>query len=231
MAKVLVVSIEGNIGAGKSTLAHKLVENFVHDGIPASCVDEPLVEDSLAEFYSDPEKYALKFQMEMMGQRLLTTQKGFRNFKRTLTEGECGILLLDRSVWSDRVFVQTLHDGGQLTASEVRTYDILAQSFEYASPFIPSVFVFLQPSLEEVYSRIQSRGRPSEASITLDYLRRIEDHHISIFGGRVVQAMPEKWVPCITIKTDADFKNDTSALDEIYGTFKGLYQKYSHTRL
>jgi len=101
----MLIIVEGNISAGKSTLCKNLAQLLNY-----KLFLEPAVEGNpyLQLFYQDPKKYALKMQLWLLRRRFETYAEAIR----LISSNQCEGVLLDRSVFSDYVFaVKNFEDG------------------------------------------------------------------------------------------------------------------------
>lgn len=148
------VCIEGNIGAGKSTVLARLAQ----DGYPVHM--EPVHEwkDWLELFYADKKRWAFGMQMRVLASLLEYPQ-------------EC---IVERSTSSTRhVFAQVLYNQGDLSEKEFQVYK---QYFE-ATAWTPDAIVYVDASPETCFERIRARARPGEDSIDLAYLKKLDFHY------------------------------------------------------
>lgn len=165
-------SIEGNVGAGKST-----VMALVKELCPAvSVLPEPLdVWDEiktpdgrgiLQAFYEDTKTYAFPFQMEVLVSRYEQLQGCMQSFPSAP-------ILLERSILGDPyTFVECLFQSGSLTRLEHQVY--LNTHKVFASLTRAPFFFLIDSSAALCYERIRQRNRPGEEKITLQYLQLLE---------------------------------------------------------
>lgn len=171
----LYISIEGNIGAGKTRLMNHLREHL--EGV--TFVDEPVdrwlsyrdAEGStiLSQFYEDKRRWAFTFQWMAMVTRHMEAQE------RT---GGVGVALQERSVGADgHVFAKQLYENGCMTEVEWKVYtdwfDKLADLLKAKS----QCMIYLRVEPETCLERIRKRGRAGEESVTLEYLKQLHDKH------------------------------------------------------
>ena len=174
----VIVSLEGNIGAGKSTLIKKLQEIY-SDSKDIIFLQEPVDEwinfkDSqgnniLECFYKNQEKYSFSFQMMAYITRLALIEK-------TIKENPQRIIFMERSLDTDKmVFAQMLFDHGKLEEIE---FNIYKYWFDYFQPKeIKRKIIYLDVSPEICFDRIQQRAREGEEGITLEYLQKCHQYH------------------------------------------------------
>lgn len=182
--KPLIIFIEGNIGAGKTTFL-KLLENsgYFNEKYPnkkIAYVYEPVNEwteykdsngkDILTYFYEDQSRYGFSFQWYVFMTRIRAINKAI--------EAGADILFVERSIFTDRnVFMKSLYEKGKLSEIEHKMYN---DWFDWISAkFLINnyKFVYLYLSTEECYNRILKRSRDAEAVIEYDYLDLINKNH------------------------------------------------------
>ncbi len=168
---MVLISIEGNIGSGKSTLVKKIREKFPHVVI----VDEPVEEwasitDSngvgiLERYYSDQKRWAFAFQMMAFITRA----------KRLINIDKNAIVITERSVFTDReIFAKMLFDAGKIEDIE---YSIYLKWFDELSKGIKvDQIIYMNTPPEVCCDRVISRGRKGE-SIPLEYLQDCHKYH------------------------------------------------------
>ena len=179
--KPRIVSIEGNIGAGKTTLIRKLQDKY-KDREDILFLEEPLSiwetfqskdgQTILEKFYENPTKYAFMFQIlafqsryEMIHRAIQTCSKKVRT------------IVLERSLDADyHIFAKRLVEDGimEKIAFDIYYYTIRERLAQYGSDGI----IWLNVPPEECYHRVQKRGREGEDGITLEYLCSCDDSHL-----------------------------------------------------
>lgn len=189
---VKFISIEGNIGAGKSTLITRL-QNYI-DSVIAFYADrdenrsfqsrkivflkEPVevwqsvTDDENANilelFYKNPGEWSFAFQV-----MVFTSQQ--KMIEDTLkTHPECRLIICERSVEAGRnIFTQLLVDKGKINTVENKIYSHLFESHKY--PLYASIFLDISP--EVCMSRIKTRAREGESNIDLSYLVNCDKYY------------------------------------------------------
>lgn len=189
-SKPFIVSIEGNIGSGKSTVFNNLQkyveQTCVHSsgsGSSSGCgwifVDEPtrewetVVDDEgipiLTNFYKDIKRYAFRFQMMVYITRLnnLLSARSNPNVKIIITE-RC--LLTDANV-----FAKMLYDTEKIEHDEYLIYSKWVDEF---SKYVePSCIVYFKASSDVCMERIRKRNRTGESDICFEYLETCNKYH------------------------------------------------------
>ncbi|MBL0201843.1 MAG: deoxynucleoside kinase [Chitinophagaceae bacterium] len=157
------VTIEGNIGAGKTTLAHLLSKHFNARLILEEFADNPF----LPKFYENPGQYAFPLELFFMAERykqlkdLLQTKDMFQNI-----------------TISDYLFTKCLLFAKvNLPDEEFRLYQKL---FEIINPQIvqPDIVIYLHTPVKKLQENIKKRNRDYEQSIPNDYLFTLQETYI-----------------------------------------------------
>jgi deoxyguanosine kinase len=160
------IAVEGPIGAGKSTLARILAESF-----RARLVEEQPDENPfLGPFYRDPPRHALSVQLYYLLQRFAQ--------QSDLAQGD---LFAQGGVVSDYLFAKDrLFASLNLSTDEQALYDRIYQTLA-PRVAVPDLVVYLQARTEVLVERIARRGRPQEAPIQPDYIRRVAEAYAEFF--------------------------------------------------
>jgi deoxyguanosine kinase len=160
------VVIEGNIGAGKTTLATRISEEFNARLILEHFADNPF----LPKFYDNPDKYSFQLELSFLASR-------YKQLKEELAPQN---LFNDFTV-ADYYFMKSLvFAAATLKGDEYNLYRTIFYII-YGSLPKPDIFVYLHLSPEKLLSNIKKRGRDYEKSITGDYLRKIQDSYFKFF--------------------------------------------------
>ncbi len=160
------VVIEGNIGAGKTTLATMIAEQFNARLILEQYADNPF----LPKFYKEPEKYSFPLELSFLASR-------YRQLKEELEMQD----LFKSFTVSDYYFMKSLvFASSTLNGDE---YNLYRQIFYiiYGSLPKPDIYIYLHLNPEKLLINIEKRGRNYEKSITADYLQKIQDSYFKFF--------------------------------------------------
>lgn len=180
----LVLSFDGNIGSGKSTLveeARKLLFKSSSVTQPFSNIvflQEPvdiwktIVDETgttiLAKFYADQETWSFAFQMMAYISRLSI-------LKKTIKENPNALIITERCVYTDRnVFAKMLYDSKKINQIEYTIYLKWFDEFLEDTPVHGIVYLDVTPEI--CFERIAKRGREGEV-IPVEYLRECERYH------------------------------------------------------
>ena len=172
----LLLSIEGNIGSGKSTLVAKLREKYGNNK-EICFLDEPVSEwetikdnedkSMLEKYYGNQSKYAFAFQMMAYISRLTPLRKALKqNYK---------IIITERSIYTDKmVFAKMLYDEKKMEDVEYQIYNKWFHEFIEDIPTPHIVYVKTNPIIAK--ERVDKRARTGE-TIPLEYLKSCHDYH------------------------------------------------------
>jgi deoxyadenosine/deoxycytidine kinase len=175
-----IVAIEGNIGAGKSTILDNLRREFENKGIHAVFMPEPVDiwstitddkgETILSKYYADPVRYAFPFQMMAYTTRLSI-------LRRTIQENPgCDVIVCERSLEADhQIFAKMLFDDKMIEYVQYSVYKWLYDDTakEYATDGI--VYLMAEPS--RCLERIRRRQREGESNIPVEYLEKCRRYY------------------------------------------------------
>jgi deoxyguanosine kinase len=160
------VVIEGNIGAGKTTLATRISEQFNARLILERFADNPF----LPKFYNDPDKYSFPLELSFLASR-------YKQLKEELVPQD----LFRAFTVADYYFMKSLvFAASTLTGDEFNLYRQIFYII-YGSLPKPDIFVYLHLSPERLLQNIEKRGRNYEKSITKEYLQKIQESYFTFF--------------------------------------------------
>lgn len=154
------IAIEGNIGAGKTTLAHLLAKHLNARIILEEFADNPF----LPKFYENPPQYAFPLELFFMAER-------YKQLKDLIHTKD----LFQNVTVSDYLFTKCLLFAKvNLTEEEFRLYhklyDIIRQ------PLIqPDLLIYLHVPVQKLQKNIRKRNRPYELAIPDEYLFKIQE--------------------------------------------------------
>ena len=167
----MIISVEGNIGSGKSTILNILRKKYENND-RVIFVDEPVSEwddikkdgKSILElFYGDKNKYSFSFQILAYITRL-------RKLLSALEEGDDKIIICERSIYTDKyVFAKMLHQQNYINEIEWQTYNYWFDTFKDKTKLDTIIYVDTLPDI--CYDRIKKRNRTGESNIPIDYLQ------------------------------------------------------------
>jgi deoxyadenosine/deoxycytidine kinase len=157
------IAIEGNIGAGKTTLAKMLAEHYQADLLLERFEDNPF----LPKFYKEPDRYAFPLELSFLADRYHQLSKYVLgpNLFSSLTISD---YFLSKSL----IFAKTT-----LSDDEYRLFWQLFEIMFQSVPK-PDLMVYLYTPIEKLRQNIRKRGRNYEKEIKSDYLERIQSQYL-----------------------------------------------------
>jgi deoxyadenosine/deoxycytidine kinase len=156
------IAIEGNIGAGKTSLAKKIAET--HN---AKLILEQFEDNSfLPKFYKDPDRYAFPLELSFLAERYqqLKDSLGVRDLFKSFTVSD---YFINKSlIFSRKTLIQ---DEFKLYS---KLFEIMNQSIVK-----PELLVYLYADVEHLQENIKNRGREYEQEIKDNYLEQIQESY------------------------------------------------------
>jgi deoxyguanosine kinase len=157
------IAIEGNIGAGKTTLANKIADKYNGKLILERFEDNPF----LAKFYDNQEKYAFPLELSFLAER-------YQQLKRELASQELftDFTISDYFLNKSLIFARkTLNDD---------EYQLFITLFNIMNANLPrpDLLVHLFVSTTRLQSNIKMRGREYEQRIPDEYLEKIQESYL-----------------------------------------------------
>lgn len=196
------VSIAGNIGSGKSSLASLTAKEFKWKPYFEKVNNNPYLND----FYKDMNRWSFNLQVYFLSHR-------FKTHKEILKKRFS--VIQDRSIYEDvEIFAKNLFLLGKMSR---RDYDNYSKLFKEMTSFLqpPDLLIYLRSSLPKLVKQIKLRGREFEKNIDFKYLEKLNESY-------------EEWIQnytlgkCIIIETEEmDFVNKKSDLKAIMNLIKG----------
>lgn len=165
--------IEGNIGAGKTTLAGKLAADFNAKIINEQFDDNPF----LPKFYNNQERYSFPLELSFMADRYNQIKNEILNLDLFHT-----LLIADYYFAKSAIFAQNTLKKDEYHLFR-RIFDIVFESMPK-----PDLYVYLHVSTEKLLQNIKTRGREYEKEINSEYLEKIRDGYFHFF--RQTNAFP-----------------------------------------
>lgn len=159
------VVVEGPIGCGKTSLAHKLAQKMGADLL----LEEPSSNPFLRQFYQDMRRYALPTQLFFLFQRVeqVAALKQPDLFAKPTVS--------DFTLAKDPLFARlTLNDA---------EYQLYSRIYEHVRPQapVPDLVIYLQASIDTLIDRVKRRGHAYEGTISEDYLRKLSEAYSRYF--------------------------------------------------
>ncbi|ULC59361.1 2-amino-4-hydroxy-6-hydroxymethyldihydropteridine diphosphokinase [Flaviramulus sp. BrNp1-15] len=163
-SKYNYIAIEGNIGAGKTSLATKVSHDFNAKLILERFADNPF----LPKFYKDAQRYAFTLEMSFLADR-------YQQISDDLSQLD---LFKDFIVSDYDVFKSLIFSKITLAEDEFSLYRKLFYLM-YKDIAKPELYVYLYQNTERLQQNIKKRGRKYEQNIADDYLEKINEGYLS----------------------------------------------------
>jgi len=158
------IAIAGNIGSGKTTLTGLLAKHFGWEAHYEDVEDNPYLND----FYEDMQRWSFNLQIYFLNSRFNQILE-IRKKAKTVIQ--------DRTIYEDAyIFAPNLHSMGLMSTRDFENYFTL---FNLMSSLIqpPDLLLYLRATVPTLVNQIQKRGRKYEATIRLDYLKRLNERY------------------------------------------------------
>ena len=188
------IAIEGNIGAGKTTLATKLAAHANARLILEQFADNPF----LPKFYEEPAKYAFPLELSFLAER-------YHQLKELLAAKDLfrPVTISDYFIDKSLIFARAT-----LGEDEFTLYSRLFQIIQASLPR-PDLLVYLYVDVQRAQLNIKKRGREYEQNIPSDYLEKIQSGYLEHF-----KKLPDMRIVIIDA-TGLDFVNNPKDFEKI----------------
>ncbi len=166
MDQLNYIVVEGNIGAGKTTLATMLAQNIEARLFLEQFADNPF----LPKFYEDQERYSFPLELSFLAERYNQLNKELRHQD-----------LFHNVTISDYFFMKCVIFAKTTLADD--EFKLFSQIFEiiYKTLPKPDLYVYLHLPVENLLKNIARRGRDFEQTIKGEYLEKIQEGYFSFF--------------------------------------------------
>jgi deoxyguanosine kinase len=200
------ITIEGNIGAGKTTLAHLLSKRLNARLILEEFADNPF----LSKFYENPGQYAFPLELFFMAER-------YKQLKELLHKAD----LFQSITVSDYLFTKCLLFAKvNLPVEEFRLYqklfDIIHQQLLH-----PDILIYLHAPIKKLQQNIKKRQRSYEQSIPDEYLFNIQETYTSYIKQHNLKTL-------FVDASNADFLGNEKHVDLIIEALEKDYPEGQH---
>jgi deoxycitidine kinase/deoxyguanosine kinase len=174
-----IISIEGNIGSGKSTIIHNL-EKKLENSSEYIFLREPVdiwetIKDKenrtiLEKFYQNTEKYAFAFQVMAYATRSAILQDAITK------NPNCKYILCERSLEADNhIFAKMLNDDEKMEKVEYEIYEYFYKTRKQDMNL--DAVIYIDATADVCLNRIKKRDRNGETNISLNYLESCRNYH------------------------------------------------------
>lgn len=158
------IAVAGNIGAGKTALTTALSKHYNWEAHYESAESNPY----LSDFYNDMQRWSFNLQVYFLHNRYQQVLKILSGNKTVIQ---------DRTIYEDAyIFAPNLHDMGLMTGRDFQNYfELFKTMSSQIKP--PDLLIYLKTGIPTLVNHIQERGRDYEGSISLDYLKRLNERY------------------------------------------------------
>ncbi|MDA8596338.1 2-amino-4-hydroxy-6-hydroxymethyldihydropteridine diphosphokinase [Flavobacteriaceae bacterium] len=162
--KFTYIAIEGNIGAGKTSLANMLSDDFNAKMVLERFADNPF----LPKFYEDKERFAFPLEMSFLADRYQQLSDDIAQFDLFKN-----FIVSDYYIFKSLIFAQITLQKEEFVLYR-RMFDIM-----YKEITKPDVYVYLYQNTKRLLENIKKRGRSYEKNIDPEYLNKIHEGYIN----------------------------------------------------
>jgi len=182
----IIISIDGNIGAGKSTILKRLKEEhpeFYYIDEPVNLwtsLEDENNESLLKLYYKDKKRWSFTFQNYVLISRMLYTIDKIESWKKECEKDKSklknNVFITERFIDTDfNIFTKMLFDDGFINKME---WDIYNNWYNFlTNKYKLNYVIYLNISPETCKERINKRARDGEENITLEFLEKIDSYH------------------------------------------------------
>lgn len=163
------IAIEGNIGAGKTTLATKIAEDCNAKLILERFADNPF----LPKFYKDQNRYAFPLEMSFLADRYQQLSDDLAQFDLFKD-----FIVADYHIFKSQIFAKVT-----LQEDEFRLYKTMFDIMYKEMPK-PDLYVYLYQNTERLLANIKKRGRSYEQDISTNYLEKINQGYLDYIKSK-----------------------------------------------
>jgi deoxyguanosine kinase len=200
------ITIEGNIGAGKTTLSHLLSKHFNARLILEQFADNPF----LPKFYENPQQFAFPLELFFMAER-------YKQLKDLLQQKD----MFQSLTISDYLFTKCLLFAKvNLSEDEFRLYqrifDIIHQQLVQ-----PDLLIYLHAPVSKLQTNIRKRNRSYEQKIPDEYLFSIQETYTNYIRQHNIKTL-------FIDTTNADFLGNERHLQTVLEALEKEYEDGQH---
>ena len=200
------ITIEGNIGAGKTTLAHLLSKHYNARLVLEEFADNPF----LSKFYENPQQYAFPVELFFMAER-------YKQQKDLIQQKD----LFQSLTISDYLFTKCLLFAKvTLPDDEFRLYQRLFEII-HQQLVQPDILIYLHAPVSKLQSNIKKRNRAYEQNIPDDYLFNIQETYTHYIKQHNIKTL-------FIDTTNADFLGNEKHLQVVYEALMKDYDNGQH---
>jgi 2-amino-4-hydroxy-6-hydroxymethyldihydropteridine diphosphokinase len=183
------IAIEGNIGAGKTSLSKMMSDEFNAKVVLERFADNPF----LPKFYEDEERYAFPLEMSFLADRYQQLSDDLAQFDLFKN-----LIVSDYYIFKSLIFAQVTLQKEEYALYR-KMFDIM-----YKEITKPDLYVYLYQNTDRLLRNIKKRGREYEQNISPDYLSKIHNGY-----SNFIKTQQDLNVLIIDV-SELDFVNNTA---------------------
>ncbi len=200
------ITVEGNIGAGKTTLAHLLSKHYNARLVLEEFADNPF----LSKFYENPQQYAFPVELFFMAER-------YKQQKELIQQKD----LFQNLTITDYLFTKCLLFAKvTLPEDEFRLYQRLFEII-HQQLVQPDILIYLHAPVSKLQLNIKKRNRSYEQNIPDDYLFNIQETYTHYIKQHNIKTL-------FVDATNADFLHNEKHLQVIFDALEKDYENGQH---
>jgi len=200
------ITVEGNIGAGKTTLTHLLAKHYNARIILEEFADNPF----LSKFYENPQQYAFPVELFFMAER-------YKQLKEMIHTKD----LFQSITVSDYLFTKCLLFAKvTLPDEEFRLYQKLFDIIHQQLTF-PDILIYLHAPIKKLQENIKKRNREYEQNISNEYLFDLQETYTSYIKQHNIKTI-------IIDANNADFLGNPKHLQVVIDALEGDIENGQH---
>lgn len=212
----MIVSFEGNIAVGKTTLQKKL-SSIIENKNDIDFIEEPVDEwlnikdetnNILDVYYNDMKRWSYTFQ------NIVYITRMNKIIKKLLTSNS-KYIFTDRSLQCDvNVFAKMLYDDGKMNKIEWLSYNKLNEFYNNNFNNEVMYIVYLKCDPKVAFRRMKKRNRSSEQDVELEYLQKVDKYH-----NDWINNIDKSKYKVLILDCNKDFENDKDIFNDMYKQF------------
>jgi deoxyadenosine/deoxycytidine kinase len=227
MAHPIIIGVDGGIGVGKTVYINMICKKLTQRGWRVTIVKEPV--DKWREsgilnlFYQDPKRWAYHFQTVAFHDRIVENIEAFK------AHGiNSDVFILERTPFTDNLFMEVLHDDGFVTEMEYKDYGQWWKLWYELMPYSPNMFIYLRPDIDIQMTRMEERNRIEETSkngkggVSREYQEKLVAKHDAFFKDDMVEIGLNSYVPCVKLISNENYRDDLTVQEKFTDHFESL---------
>ncbi|MBS1579878.1 MAG: deoxynucleoside kinase [Bacteroidetes bacterium] len=200
------ITVEGNIGAGKTTLTHLLAKHFNARIILEEFADNPF----LPKFYANPQQYAFPLELFFMAER-------YKQLKDMVHTKD----LFQSITISDYLFTKCLLFAKvNLPDEEFRLYQKLFDIINQQLVF-PDILIYLHAPIHKLQTNIKKRNRSYEQNIPDEYLFNLQETYTGYIKQHNIKTI-------FIDASNADFLGNENHFKVVLNALENDYENGQH---